>query len=224
MKRSDRTQAAILDAAEQLFALHGHENTSMRQITAQASVNLSAVNYHFGSKDGLTQAVFQRRLNAINRERLEKLAHYRQLAGTGPLKASQVVDAFFGPLIRLAGEGPNRSFIPLPGGDRPAPQDFIQSICWDEQVAIFLPFKQALLESLPSVPEEEIIWRFHFMLGATSYALMGTQSLRRALHLPLNDSQDSDQQLQERLMSFLLGGLRAPLPESSTTPRPLSCT
>lgn len=218
MKRSDRTQSAILDAAELLFAQHGHENTSMRQITAQARVNLSAVNYHFGSKDGLTQAVFQRRLNAINQERLEKLAHYRQLAGTGPLKASQVVDAFFGPLIRLAGTGdsPHRSFIPLPGNDRPAPQDFIQSICWDEQVAIFLPFKQALLEALPAVPEEEIIWRFHFMLGATSYALMGTQSLRRALHLPLDSGTDNGQQLQDRLMSFLLGGLRAPLPASSS--------
>ncbi|WP_454007432.1 TetR/AcrR family transcriptional regulator [Alcaligenes sp. Marseille-Q7550] len=215
-KRSDRTRSAILDAAEQLFALHAHENTSMRQITAQARVNLSAVNYHFGSKDGLTQAVFQRRLNVINQERLEKLAHYRKLAGSGPLKASQVVDAFFGPMIRLAGsgDGPNRSFIPLPSGDRPAPQDFIQSICWDEQVAIFLPFKQALLEALPIVPEEEIIWRFHFMLGATSYALMATQSLRRALQLPLNDAQDGGQQLQERLMSFLLGGLRAPLPTS----------
>lgn len=217
MKRSDRTQSAILDAAEHLFALYGHENTSMRQITAQAKVNLSAVNYHFGSKDGLTQAVFQRRLNSINQERLEKLAFYRQQAGDGPLKASQVVDAFFGPLIRLAGSGNGtpRSFIPLPGQDRPAPQDFIQSICWDEQVAIFLPFKRALHEALPTVPEEEIIWRFHFMLGATSYALMGTQSLRRALQLPLSDSPESEQQLQQRLMSFLLGGLRAPLPASA---------
>lgn len=216
MKRSDRTQSAILDAAEQLFALHGHENTSMRQITAQANVNLSAVNYHFGSKDGLTQAVFQRRLNSINQERLEKLACYRQQAGEAPLKASQVVDAFFGPLIRLAGSGNDttRSFIPLPVQDRPAPQGFIQSICWDEQVAIFLPFKQALHEALPTVPEEEIIWRFHFMLGATSYALMGTQSLRRALQLPLSDSPESEQQQQQRLMSFLLGGLRAPLPAS----------
>jgi hypothetical protein len=28
------------------------------------------------------------------------------------------------------------------------------------------------------VPKAEIVWRFHFMLGATSYAIAGTDALR----------------------------------------------
>ena len=42
------TRERILDTAEHLFMTHGYEGTSMRQITSEASVNLAAVNYHFG--------------------------------------------------------------------------------------------------------------------------------------------------------------------------------
>ena len=47
------TRTRILDVAEELFMHHGFEATSMRMLTAAASVNLAAVNYHFGSKDAL---------------------------------------------------------------------------------------------------------------------------------------------------------------------------
>ena len=55
------TKDQILDAAEHLFAEQGFAATSLRQLTARASVNLAAVNYHFGSKDELAKAVLQRR-------------------------------------------------------------------------------------------------------------------------------------------------------------------
>ena len=51
------TKNRILNAAEQLFASDGFHNTSMRAITGDAEVNLAAVNYHFGTKDALLQAV-----------------------------------------------------------------------------------------------------------------------------------------------------------------------
>ena len=50
----------ILDAAELLFAEKGFAETSLRMITSKAKVNLAAVNYHFGSKNALIQAVFSR--------------------------------------------------------------------------------------------------------------------------------------------------------------------
>lgn len=54
------TVERILDAAEQLFAEKGFAETSLRLITSKAGVNLAAVNYHFGSKKALIQAVFSR--------------------------------------------------------------------------------------------------------------------------------------------------------------------
>lgn len=55
----------ILDAAEGLFAERGFAETSMRTITSTAGVNLAAVNYHFGTKKDLIQAVFARFLEPI---------------------------------------------------------------------------------------------------------------------------------------------------------------
>ena len=56
MAQSD-TVERILDAAEILFAEKGFSETSLRLITSKAQVNLAAVNYHFGSKKSLIQAV-----------------------------------------------------------------------------------------------------------------------------------------------------------------------
>ncbi|MCC6391972.1 MAG: helix-turn-helix transcriptional regulator, partial [Bryobacterales bacterium] len=70
------TKDRILDAAELLFANHGFDATSLRMITAQASVNLAAVNYHFQSKEALLDATIARRAIPINRRRLELLASY----------------------------------------------------------------------------------------------------------------------------------------------------
>jgi AcrR family transcriptional regulator len=57
-------------AAERLFALHGIDGVSLRQVAAEAgSANNSAVHYHFGSKDALVTAIFEHRLPQIIRER-----------------------------------------------------------------------------------------------------------------------------------------------------------
>lgn len=63
MKRvmaQSETVERILDAAEQLLRRRGFAETSLRLITSKAGVNLAAVNYHFGSKKALIQAVFSR--------------------------------------------------------------------------------------------------------------------------------------------------------------------
>ena len=54
------TKDRILNSAEVLFAEHGFNETSLRIITSVADVNLAAVNYHFGSKKILIQAVIDR--------------------------------------------------------------------------------------------------------------------------------------------------------------------
>ena len=54
------TRERILDVAERLFMERGYEATSLRMVTGAAEVNLAAVNYHFGSKEGLLREVFRR--------------------------------------------------------------------------------------------------------------------------------------------------------------------
>ncbi|NOQ41505.1 MAG: TetR family transcriptional regulator, partial [Desulfuromusa sp.] len=60
------TKTRILNSAEQLFAREGFHSTSLRTLTSRAEANLASVNYHFGSKDALLQAVIERRLLPLN--------------------------------------------------------------------------------------------------------------------------------------------------------------
>ena len=59
------TKNQVFNAAERLFALHGFQNVSVRDITAEAGVNLASVNYHFGSKDALLFEIFRRRTGGL---------------------------------------------------------------------------------------------------------------------------------------------------------------
>jgi AcrR family transcriptional regulator len=53
---AEETRRRILEAASQLFAKHGYEGTSVRQIAAAAGVSLGMIRHYFGSKDGLYDA------------------------------------------------------------------------------------------------------------------------------------------------------------------------
>ena len=219
--QSLETRARILDAAEELFVELGLEATTLRQITGAAQVNLAAVNYHFGSKEALIQEVFRRRLSWLNEQRLQALDRIEAEAGGAPLKPSQILDAFFGVAIRMATDrrGGGHNFMRLLGRTYTEPSNFIRSFLADEYSEPIGRFKAALTKALPDVPSDEIFWRFHFMLGAMSYAISGADALRIVAEVPLDDA--DGEALSARLMSFLLGGLRAPLPElQKKRPRP----
>lgn len=51
------TARTLIDVGRRLFAEHGYEGTSVRQLTAEAGANLGAITYHFGSKRALYDAV-----------------------------------------------------------------------------------------------------------------------------------------------------------------------
>src|SRR5579864_3993381 len=88
------TKTRILDAAEKLFADKGFEATSLRDITAEADVNLAAVNYHFQTKDSLIDAVIARRIEPVNKKRVELL----DSAGSNP-NIEQILIAFLAPVL-----------------------------------------------------------------------------------------------------------------------------
>ena len=215
--RTADTRERILDAGERLFMAHGYEGTSMRLITSEASVNLAAVNYHFGSKESLIQEVFRRRLDWLNDERLRVLIEMEEAAAGKPLKPSQIVDGFFGTLLRMAddNERGGMTFLRLLGRTLTEPSEFIRTFLAHEYATVMERYKEAFFKALPDVPKAEIVWRFHFMLGATSYAIAGTDALRLVTDWQVEeaDAVDRVDRLVPRLMSFLMGGLRAPLPQ-----------
>lgn len=217
-KNHTDTRERILDAAERLFMAHGYEGTSMRMITGAADVNLAAVNYHFGSKEALLREVFRRRLAWLNRQRLLALDALEAQAGDAPVKPSAILEAYFGTLLQMGRDESlgGITFLRLLGRTLTEPADFIRSFFAGEYAEVVDRYKRALFRALPDVPREEIVWRFHFMLGAMSYAIAGTDALQVVTGCELNldnDGPEAATQLAARVMPFLLGGLRAPLPE-----------
>lgn len=205
------TRKRILRTAELLFIEHGFEATTLRQITSKAGVNLAAVNYHFGSKDALIEEVFRQRLGWLNEQCLLELDRLESEAAGNPLRTRQILEAFFGVALKMAAdkEAGGNNFMRLLGRTYTAPTPFVRAFLVREYSTAVPRFKDALFRSLPDVPKEEILWRFHFMLGAMSYAISGSDALN--ILGGLDDS--NTKELHARLMSFLIGGLRAPLPE-----------
>lgn len=218
-KSSPETRTRILDAAEALFVEHGLDGTSMRMITTRAGVNLAAINYHFGSKESLIEEIFGSRVRALNRRRLEALdravANARQFDRA--VRPSQVLEAFFQPALELAAdrEHGGHRFMRLLGRTHTETSPFVRRFFAELYGETLQRFLAALSGALPGVPREEILWRFYFMMGATFYAIAGTDNLQ--VFEGRFDQQDPEQ-LIPRLMSFLLGGLRAPLPERLAPP------
>ena len=56
---SDPTRARLIEAAGQVFAEHGFQSATIREICTRANANIAAVNYHFRDKAGLYLAVLR---------------------------------------------------------------------------------------------------------------------------------------------------------------------
>jgi AcrR family transcriptional regulator len=164
------TRERILDAAERLFAQGGYDRTSLRAITGSAGVNLAAVNYHFGSKEALLKAVIERRLVPLNEVRMERLRAVLERAreGDGRPAVGDVLTAFMEPTLRFkeSGEGA-RDFITLVASAFSVPAGGpVRNIFMRMVEPLFRNLFGALREALPGVPEDVLMWRVHFAMGA----------------------------------------------------------
>jgi AcrR family transcriptional regulator len=192
------TKIKILDAAEKLFGEKGFEATSLRDITAAAQVNLAAVNYHFQSKDSLIDAVILRRIEPVNRRRMEML----DAAGRDPT-VEQIIEAFLSPIL----ERPAPTLVPLMGRILSTPDLFVERVFKKHLLAISQRFSEAFATALPDLPLEERMWRMHFMGGAMTHILLWSKILPMITGGACDVS--DRKALVERAIAFLSAGFRA---------------
>ena len=212
VKPQHETRTRILDAAEELFMLQGFGGTSMRTLTAKASVNLAAVNYHFGSKDALIEAVFRRRLDPMNTARIAAL---ETLEAAGTPDADAIIRAFVGASLRMLedAKGGGRNFIRLLGRTYTEPAKGIRHLIGQMYAPTMQRYKAALERALPQMPREELVWRMHFMFGTLAYTLAATDTVQLIAGSKPEDRYDA-RLLEDRLTAFLSSGLAAPLKSS----------
>ena len=206
------TKDQILDAAERLFAARGFEAASLRQLTAAAGVNLAAVHYHFGSKEGLIRAVFERRIGPLNEARLARLdALQARAAERGdPVELQELLEAVLEPPIAMAQKPGGRDFLALLGRMHAGAMPEVIQQMFVEQ---FTPVRDRLVPMLtaaaPGVPVEELLWRCHFTIGAMAHTLTSAHALE-VLSEGRCRAGDSQADLR-RLVTFCAAGMRAPL-------------
>jgi AcrR family transcriptional regulator len=205
------TKTRILDAAEVLFMEHGFEATSLRSLTAAASVNLAAVNYHFGSKEELFQAVLTRRLDPMNQERIELLERVEREAAAKPMSCERILFAMLIPALRLARDEQRggKNFLRLVGRAYADPAPFIRHFLSEQYGEMIGRYKEAFHKALPHLSRQELTWRLHFVMGALSYTLAGTDALKLFAQVTATDK-ENDELLLQRLAPFLVAGLKAP--------------
>ena len=209
IKPQHETRTRILDAAEELFMQHGFEGTSMRALTTRAGVNLAAVNYHFGSKDALIEAVFRRRLDPMNAERISAL---EELERPEP---EAIIRAFLRPSLRMIEDAKSgeRNFIRLLGRTYTEPTKGIRALIGKMYAPAMERYKNALERALPQMPRDELVWRMHFMFGTLAYTLAATDTVQLIAGCKPEDRYDA-RLLEDRLTAFLAAGLHAPLTSS----------
>jgi AcrR family transcriptional regulator len=199
----------LLLVAERMFAEEGLGAVSIRGITSAARVNLASLHYHFGSKEGLLETIFQTRSKPIADERMRLLAACVEGPGRPPM-LEQILTAFLHPALTIGVEprfgGP--AFAKLRARLSIEPEALSRRIlgkAFDESSRAFL---NALERVLPDCPKPELQWRFHFLLGTMVYSMANggrIQSITRGTC----DPGDGERTL-EYLIPFLAAGFRAP--------------
>jgi AcrR family transcriptional regulator len=194
---ADTTRDRLLDTAERLFAEHGYQATTMRAVTTEAAANIAAVNYHFGSKQALLEAVVHRALGPVVEERRARL----DALGPDPA-VEELVDAIVGPLLERVGTEPDPRLRLL--GRLFVDTDPEMRALVKAEVADAEKHQLGVLErALPGVPREELWLRMRSMFAVVGAHLTG------AFDSPAACPPGCDE-LRSRLVTFLAAGLRAP--------------
>jgi len=201
------TKAAVFNAAERLFALHGFQNVSVRDITAEAGVNLASVNYHFGSKDALLFEIFRRRTSELNRERA-RLLHEAAARHNGKPPVREILEAYFAPPLRWAAPDNSRrisvQFIIRARSEGTAEMREVLR----NDVSHLERFAGALMAARPDLPKEDVYWRLHFVLGMVHNNRFA--EFDRLHHLSGGLTREGDvEALLKRMLDFAEAGFSA---------------
>ena len=202
------TKIVIMNSAEALFAEYGYEAPSLSSITRAASVNLASVNYHFGGKETLLEAIYARRITPMNEERLNRLSELENQFEVIPVE--RIVHVFIEPALKLSRDQEKSHFIALLGRSYLEPTPMIQAKVRQMFDEVAERFKIAFANSLPNVPPKELYWRMHFMVGVLAYCMAGNDMMRMIASSHISES-NGPEMLINRLVVFVCQGMEAPV-------------
>jgi AcrR family transcriptional regulator len=203
------TKTRILDAAERIFSQDGFDAASLRSITAAAQVNLAAVNYHFQTKEALFSAAIERRVQPINRRRIEMLDGL-----TGKPTVEKILRAFLAPVLE-ANTGEPAISRQLMARLHGVPRELHTRILEENFAPLMRRFVEALTAALPGALPKDVQWRLFFLIGS----MVQTMAWGTIMSKFIDDEPDVNGDLTARLVSFGAAGIRASAAKSQSTKR-----
>ena len=178
------TRESILDAAEDLFSKHGFYGVTIREVAREAGVDTALVHYYFGAKRGLFDAVFLRRAEVWNNERVEAINRYAlahaDRTGDDAMTLEGLLEAFLRPPFEwsLKGGPGWKHYAALVAQTNANP-----SFGGETMARYFDPAIRRLIELvklvLPDAREVDLYWAYHNLSGALTLTLGETGRLDR---------------------------------------------
>jgi len=215
-KSASETRDAILDAAELLFADHGFDGVSLREITNRAGVLLALVSYHFETKEALFEAIIARRADELNRRRRKRLDELRHRDGKPP-EVAEIIAAFIRPIheLALSREGGWSNWTRLIA-------QIAQTNRWvhliqryfDETAMLFV---RALGEACPTRSEKWLVRSFMFVIGVMVSAYSGNRRGAELIHRV--EDRAALEETFDQMIPFLAAGFTADAPAKASHTR-----
>jgi len=171
------TRRRLLTAAERLFAEQGYANTSVRELTQAAQVNLASVNYHFGGKLNLYTELFRQTLVELR----ERRAAWIEAALARPDASLETLlrafcEGFVDPLLE---DGRGRRLMELYGREMQEPL-LPANLFFDELINPMRRLMRRAFEQVcPSLPGERVEYCLLSLVGQLLHALHMAHHMER---------------------------------------------
>lgn len=159
------TRTAITQAARRRFAQHGVERTTMRQIVKDARISLGTVNFHFGSKQGLANEIFERVARDVCDARQVEYDALERAAKGKPVPVEKTFRALLRPYVE--GEEDQRLLlIYLIQQLRLAKLDLAPEVGPRHFTGVARRTVDLLHKAAPHLSEYDVWWRYSLALGS----------------------------------------------------------
>ena len=206
------TRDSILDAAEDLFSKHGFYGVTIREVAREAGVDTALVHYYFGAKRDLFDAVFLRRAEIWNNERVDAINRYAVDAGTA-MTLEGLLEAFLRPPFEWSLKGgpgwKHYSALVAQTNANPTFGGETMARYFDPAIRRLM---ELLKQVLPGAREVDLYWAYHMLSGALTLTLGETGRLDR-LSGGIARSGDLDT-AGDYMVRFAAAGFRACCPAS----------
>ena len=114
----------LLDAAELLVSEKGFDLVSVRDVTGAVKANVAAVNYHFGSREGMMDLLMLRSIAPLYEERLDALEKAERKHAGKMVQVEEIVSSYVSPLAVPANRlGMENALFLRTGRPHPRPRE-----------------------------------------------------------------------------------------------------